>query len=188
MTRDEVIDVLTVAANFDNRQPSAAATDAWEVAIGDLDAADAKLAVALYYRENRQWIMPADVRAGVRKMRGERIALAVIPAPPPELCDDPRAYQRALQAGIAQAAEGRAPLAADLPRPLAIDAPARGPREIQAPPQRLGAAMAQLRRVLGPARARQAPLASPQEIARRKAAESRTEREAREQAEGSQAS
>lgn len=182
MNRDDVIDVLTVAANFDNRQPSAAATDAWEIAIGDLDAADAKVAVALHYREHREWIMPSDVRAGVRKMRSERIAKSMIPAPPPDLTDDPRAYQRALQAGIAQAAEGRAPLVTDQPKPLAITGPAAERPELVRP-KSLSAQIRALRKILGPAQPRPTAVTDPRAVARQQAAESHKAREGTERGE-----
>jgi hypothetical protein len=178
----EAGNLLGLMALYDNRTTGDADIVAWLQVIGDLDYADARAAVLAHYGgESTERIMPGHVRAGVRKIRSERIARAVIPAPPAELADDPRAYQRALQESTRRAADGALP--APPPR-LAIVGPVLP--EIEAPredsqPQPLRDAMSALRRKLGPARARQAPLASPQEIARRKAAESRAEREAHEQ-------
>lgn len=149
--------------------------NAWYDLLDDLDFDDCREAVSAVGKR-QAFIAPAEIRAEVRRIREDRIARSVIPAPPPELADNPRAYQRALQAGIAQAAEGKAPLAADQPRPLALTDGQRELRDSE-PPRRLGAAMAELRRILGPARARSRHLASPQEIAARQA------REARERAE-----
>lgn len=157
--------------------------DAWYPLLDDLDFGDCQAAMIAIGRR-QPFMAPAEIRSEVARIRNDRIARAVIPAPPPELADDPRAYQRYLQESTRRAADGALPAPAER---LAIASPAApeidGPRE-SGPPQRLGAAMANLRRKLGPARARQAPLASPQEIARRKAAESRAAREAAERAEG----
>lgn len=80
--------------------------DAWFNLLGDLSLTDAQQAVTAVAKR-QPFVAPAEIRAEVRRLRGERIAQAVIPAPPPELADDPRAYQAALQARIRDAADGR---------------------------------------------------------------------------------
>lgn len=158
--------------------------DAWFDLLEDLDFADCRAAV-VSLGKRQPFIAPSEIRAEVARVRSERIARAVIPAPPPELANDPRAYQRALQASTRLAADGALEPAVER---LAITGPAaagiEGPRE-SGQPTPVRDAIANLRRKMGPARARTTALASPQEIARRKAAESRAAREA---AEGSQAS
>jgi hypothetical protein len=107
MTEDEVIDLLTYAASFDRRTVGDADVDAWLPVVADLSFADAREAVARHYgRDSTDWLMPKHVRDGVKAIRAERIARSVIPAPPPELCDDPLEYRRVLQEGLKQAADG----------------------------------------------------------------------------------
>jgi hypothetical protein len=115
-------------------------------------------------------VAPAEIRAEVKRIRNERIARAVIPAPPPELADDPMAYQRALQANIRKAADGDTLPAA--PERPALPAPDR--RDGQ--PASLRDTIAGFRRALGPALRRRGPR-DPQELAAEQAAEARTEAE-----------
>jgi hypothetical protein len=161
--------------------------DAWHPLLKDLGYGDCQAAV-IAVGKRQPFIAPAEIRAEVTRIRNDRVERAFIDAPPHELTDDTRAYQRALQQRTRQAADGALP---SVHEHLAIAGPAaaeiEGPRETSKP-EPLRDALAELKAKLGPARARQAPLASPQEIALRKAAESRAAREAAEQAEGSQAS
>jgi hypothetical protein len=83
MTRDEVIDVLSLAAAYDRRKPAGADIDAWQLAIGDLSFGDSKLAVVAHYRESTEWLMPAHVRAYVRAVRAERMQDAPLAGRPP---------------------------------------------------------------------------------------------------------
>ena len=126
MTEDEVIDLLTYAASFDRRTVGDADVDAWLPVVADLSFTDAHEAVARHYgRDSTDWLMPKHVRDGVKAIRAERIARSVIPAPPPELADDPRAYQRALQEGIKQAADGHGIPATGQPPAIVGDSPRR---------------------------------------------------------------
>lgn len=108
MTRDDVIDILTLAASYDKRTVGHADVAAWEAAIGDLPAEDSKLAVIGHYGESREWIMPADVRHGVRAIRADRMRNKEIPPPPAELLDDHAAYSRALRESAVALASGEA--------------------------------------------------------------------------------
>jgi hypothetical protein len=155
MTPEETVDILTAAAAFDRRTVGRGDVAAWHAVIGDLDFADAQAAVMAHYRESRDWIMPADVRKLVKAMRRDRLDRAVIPAPGPELADQPGRYKAALDSIVNRIASGR-----NVARALA--APVRD----GAPPKAFTDAQAALRKPL-----------SPQEIAARQAAESRAERE-----------
>ena len=146
--------------------------DAWHDLLGDLSFADCRAAVVAIARR-QPFVAPAEIRAEVTRIRNERIARSVIPAPPPELADDPAAYQRALTEGVKRAGDGQLPSAG--PEPLAIAAGRRAKRD-SGPPATLKAAIAELRASLGPAR-RHRPLADPQEAARDQVAEARAQRE-----------
>jgi hypothetical protein len=120
---NEAGQLLAAAAAFDNRQPSRAAAQAWAAALHDVPLDDDALAaVARYYgtddpqASGQRWIQPHHVRAHRKVIRGERIGPAgpgaSIPAPPPELTDDPKAYAKAIKEITARIADGRMPFRA----------------------------------------------------------------------------
>ena len=149
MTRDDVIDLLTVAAGYDRRKAGRTDVDAWCLAVGDLSFDDAKAAVAGHYRDSAEWLMPAHVRTRVKAIRADRIARAEIPAPSPEL--DPVAYRAALAASVRLAADGQLPAAGT---PHAIT----GQRERRnGPPASLAASLTELRGDLQAARQAETP-------------------------------
>lgn len=80
MNPTEAAELLGHAAAFDNRNPSAAAAVAWSAALEDVPLdADAKAAVAMYYRtppqnpNERLWILPHHVRTLRSKIRSKRL-------------------------------------------------------------------------------------------------------------------
>jgi hypothetical protein len=80
MNPTEAAELLGHAAAFDNRNPSAAAAVAWAAALDDVPLdADAKAAVALYYRtppqdpKERLWILPHHIRTLRSKLRSARL-------------------------------------------------------------------------------------------------------------------
>lgn len=109
MTPEETVDLLTVAAAFDQRTVGEGDAMAWHAVLGDLAFADAKQAVLAHYAGTRERVMPADIRQCVTEARKQRIQDAGIPAPPPELLDDPPAYRAALRAAATAIADGRDP-------------------------------------------------------------------------------
>ena len=159
MTPDETVDLLTVAAAFDQRTVGEGDAMAWHSVVGDLDFADAQRAVIGHYTDTTDRIMPAHVRRRVKAMRADRVAREIVAAPPAELTDEPGRYQQALQAGVKRLADG-----------LSVQkAIGRLPSETPPP-------VAKVRKTLGaaiPPAERNLP---PEEIARRQAAESRAAR------------
>jgi len=141
--------------------------DSWHDLLGDLSFADCHEAMVTIGKR-QPFIAPAEIITEVRRIRAERIARAPIPAPPPELADDPRAYQAELQARIRDAADGHGP-----PVTPAIGGPDLSQRAGH--PSSLRGALAGLRARLGPPRAARA-IESPQQIAARQADASRSGR------------
>jgi hypothetical protein len=86
-------------------------SDAWYDLLGDLSLADCKAAVA-EIAKRQPFVAASDIRAEVKEARKQRIFDVGIPAPPPELLDDPAAYGAALQAAATAIADGRDPDAA----------------------------------------------------------------------------
>ena len=162
MTSDEVWDLLELIASIDRRKVGLTDRQVWEGLIGDLSATDAQAAVIAHYRESREWIMPADVRTRVKALRTDRLARQIVPAPPPELADEPGNYRAELKADVRKIADG-------FSIPKAIAAPVRE----DDPPQEWTEV-----------RAKFPPPLTPQEIALQQAAESRAAREAAESDEG----
>ncbi|WJZ27864.1 hypothetical protein MOMMJLID_CDS0056 [Arthrobacter phage 1191A] len=46
---------------------------AWHETIGDLDMQDCLTAITEYFKTSKEWIMPADVRNGVKAIRNVRL-------------------------------------------------------------------------------------------------------------------
>lgn len=159
MTPDETVDLLTVAAAFDQRTVGEGDAMAWHAVVGDLDFTDAKQAVIAHYTDTAERVMPAHVRTRVRALRRDRLAREVVPAPPHEITDEPGRYQALLQAKVKQIADGKQVH-------LAI-----GHLPSETPPP-----VAEVRKALGPAILPAERHLPPEEIARRQAAESRAQR------------
>jgi hypothetical protein len=86
--------------------------DAWHDILGDLRLEDCRAAVAAI-KQRTVFVDPSEIRAEVKYMRQQRIKDAGgIPAPPPELLDDPPAYRAALHAAAVALGDGRDPQAA----------------------------------------------------------------------------
>lgn len=123
MNPTEAAQLLTHAAAFDNRKPSAAASQAWAAALHDVPLDDdAIMAVARYYGSDdptatgQRWIQPHHVRAHRKAIRAERLDARPLPAPPAELTDNEAAYRDQLKRIINTVGDGRMPFRA-LPAP-----------------------------------------------------------------------
>lgn len=113
MTPDETVDLLTVAAAFDQRTVGEGDAMAWHAVLGDLNFADAKQAVLGHYADTRERVMPADIRTRVLAIRARRLQDTEIPAEPLiALMDDPPAYLAAVRAANTAIADGRDPATA----------------------------------------------------------------------------
>lgn len=94
MKAAEAAALLTIAAAYDNRKPDADAAKAWSLVLDGLRFEDCRDSIVSYYRNNRAWIMPSDVIAGVKALRRERLSKfdnLVRLEPPAHLADDPAA-------------------------------------------------------------------------------------------------
>lgn len=112
MTPEETAKLLATCASYDRRKVGTLDVVAWHRIIGDLRFRDCEDAVFAHYGETADWIMPAHIRQRVKAARDRRIQDTEIPAPPPELLDDPDAYSAALHAAATAIADGRDPDAA----------------------------------------------------------------------------
>jgi len=97
-----------MCAAFDNRTPTRIAAEAWAAALADVRLPDAKAAITDHYANTRDWVMPADVRSGVQRIRTDRLARhgPVLPDVDP---DDVGAYQAERRRLIALIADGHTP-------------------------------------------------------------------------------
>jgi hypothetical protein len=145
--------------------------DAWFELLGDLAFDDCRAATKTI-TQRQPFIAPSEIRAEVRRIRSDRIARSVIPAPPAELADDPQAYRQALVAATKLAADGHA-----LPAPAEVQAITGGGRSGSSGPTSLRQALAGVRRALGPGRAPRPALGDERQMARDQVAEMRAARE-----------
>lgn len=106
MTRAETALLLAQCAAFDRRTIGDADVIAWHAALNDVAYEDAQTAVVEHYRDSLDYLMPAHVRATVRRMRTARLADGVEPVPVADP-DDVVAYQRALREQRSRRASAR---------------------------------------------------------------------------------
>ncbi len=76
----------------DNRRVDRAVIAAWHDLVQDLPLDDALEAVRVHRRESTDYLLPAHVIAGVKRLRGARLAAAEPPMPDVDP-DDVAAYQ-----------------------------------------------------------------------------------------------
>lgn len=76
VTAPEAAVLLAHASGYDNRKEDKYASRAWSIALADVDFQDAQTAIDQHYAKTRDWIMPADVIAGVRAIESDRLAEA----------------------------------------------------------------------------------------------------------------
>ena len=137
--------------------------DIWFDILSDLELADCRAAVIAIKRRS-VFVDPSEIRAEVRRIRNDRLAREIVPAPPPEDADDPVRFRETLKADLRAIGDGFSP-------PKAIGGPVR---EDDPPPT-----WAESRAKMADPR-----VLTPQEKALRQAAESRAAREAAESDEG----
>lgn len=123
MNTQEAAALLGIAAAFDNRKPDADAAKAWAVALDGFRFEDCRDAIVAHYRVSSEWLMPQKVISEVKRIRGKRIAEAVIEPPRDVDPDDTLAYRRALRDATRAAADGNpieAPTLHAVPMPKAL--------------------------------------------------------------------
>lgn len=105
MNLTETATLLTMCAAYDRRTIGEADVHAWQAVLPDIRFEDARKAVIDHYRDHRDWIMPADVRAIARKARTDRLArhLELVPDADP---DDVPGYLAALREDRMRTADG----------------------------------------------------------------------------------
>ena len=88
MKPSEAAMVLGTAVLYDRRTVGQADAEAWAAALGDLPLEDCKQAVIRHYSSSADWLMPAHVKDGVRKIRAQRRAdYGPLPLPPARIRD-----------------------------------------------------------------------------------------------------
>lgn len=109
MTRNEVIDLLTLIASFDRRTAGKTDVTAWQAAVGDLAWPDAQAAVIEHFRESTDWLMPAHIRQRVAAIRQARLDAAGPIEIPEDLADHPAEAIAWKQRAMTAIADGTEP-------------------------------------------------------------------------------
>ena len=116
MTRSEMAMLLGLMAARDSRKVDEIMVTTWMEDCGDLGLDDARRAVSAWYRNTRERMMPADLRAGVKAIREERDRLErkheVLALPSRFEPDDVRAMR--VKEGVAQCRDVLGPILARL--------------------------------------------------------------------------
>lgn len=86
--------LLSMCATVDNRKPDEDAARAWAAMLDGLRFEDCRVAVVEHYKTSTDWLMPAKVRADVRRMRAKRIEQHPPLTPPPGTEAEQRAWLR----------------------------------------------------------------------------------------------
>lgn len=113
MTRDQIIDLLSIIVSYDNRAADEPAVIAWSAVAQSArwTWAEARDAVVAHYTSRTDWLMPAHVTTHIRARRRDQIERAAVPAQ----CSDPGLLRRIEAIADAKAvdrATGPAPLPA----------------------------------------------------------------------------
>jgi len=139
MTPATAAALLAYASAFDNRNVTPEAATAWSEALAPyVNLTDGKAAIVEHYGRTRDWIMPADINAGVKRTRATRIEKHPYGDLPPGL-DATQAkawlltYRRAVGDGSTlDAAHEAADRAVNAERPAHIEADPEKVRQIVA--------------------------------------------------------
>ena len=139
MTPQEAAKVLAKASAYDNRQPNEVAPIAWSEALDrDLPLPDALRIVSEHYRDERAWIMPADINRRWRALGKTRLAETErlgLPEAPDDIADDPQAWITWKRTQIRAIKAGATPEQAKAQAAKAIGhTPTRERRELPATP------------------------------------------------------
>jgi hypothetical protein len=86
MNRQEVAQLLTMAALIDNRTITPEAIIMWHGVLGHVDYQPALVAVQDHFRETTAWLMPAHIIQRVRDARRKGLPDTMSPAAP-ESCE-----------------------------------------------------------------------------------------------------
>lgn len=82
MNLQETAKLLGVMASVDRRKVGQADVLVWNGFLRDYSYRDCEQAVLGFFRDSREWLMPADVVQRVRQIRAERLKGAGTPLPP----------------------------------------------------------------------------------------------------------
>lgn len=76
VTAPEAIALLTIASGFDNRQPDRDTPRFWAEALADVNYDDARTVIIEHFKHSTEWLMPAHIIKGVRKLESDRVESA----------------------------------------------------------------------------------------------------------------
>lgn len=78
MTPNDAAKLLALIQVYDNRNFDEMTATVWADALDELDPTDCAQAIRRHFRDSKEWLMPCDVRGGVRQLIRERAREAVL--------------------------------------------------------------------------------------------------------------
>ncbi|HXH77145.1 hypothetical protein [Nocardioides sp.] len=106
MNIPETSALLAMVAANDRRTVGDIDVEVWHDALDDMPFEDCRAVVRAHVRQSlSSWLSPSDIRAGVKRIRADRVARAV-EMPPDADPDDVAAYLEALRDGRCRTASG----------------------------------------------------------------------------------
>lgn len=72
MNKTEVAKLLTIASSIDNRNVNEVAVEGWYAVLHSLPFEDCARAVKAHFEDSTEYLMPAHVKAGVKRIKAER--------------------------------------------------------------------------------------------------------------------
>jgi hypothetical protein len=85
VNRSEIATILGLCASYDRRTVGEADVAAWLQVLGNLRYEDASEAIVLHYTRTREFIMPSEIIAEVKRIRNKRHDSTPFPVPPPDM-------------------------------------------------------------------------------------------------------
>jgi 5,10-methenyltetrahydromethanopterin hydrogenase len=76
MKPSEAAELLSLAAAWDDRKVTSEKAKAWAESLAGLDPQDCAEAIRAHFADSTEYLMPAHIKAGVKKIRNDRIKAA----------------------------------------------------------------------------------------------------------------
>jgi hypothetical protein len=106
VNRQQIGQLLTEAALIDNRAITPALVQIWHKYLEPFEYADAVAALDWHRINSTEYLVPAHITAGIRRIRAERLAHTPTPPPAPEIAADAKRGLSTLRQAVKAIGDG----------------------------------------------------------------------------------